>query len=194
MIEHRRRAVARSRRLAGVGNREMVAPAFVFRSFRSDPAVIRRVAEDAVDDERLRQDGCGKHGSARDVGLPETTDALRVEFSTVERRKDAVAVLPARQPAHPVVEVQPVAGRPRQLRVDLVQRRLEVVARVIVVGVPRPRRQHEPGEQAARDRIDAILRDVVAARETWIGNGGQPGQLANANGTRPTPFAPVNGS
>ena len=127
---------ARSRERGGwqaLGIAKCVAPAFVFRSLRSDPAVIRRVAEHAVDDERRRQDGGGQHRSARDVGLPEAADAQRVEFGAVERRKDAVAVLPARQPAHAVVEVQPVAGRPRHLRVDLVQRRLEVVARVVVV-------------------------------------------------------------
>ena len=98
-VEHRGRAVARSRRLAGVGDREVVAPAFVFRSLRSDPAVIRRVAEHTVDDERLGQDGGGKHRSARDVGLPEAADALRVELGAVERRKDTVAVLPAPEPA-----------------------------------------------------------------------------------------------
>ncbi len=172
-VEHRGRAVARSRRLAGVGNREVVAPAFVFRSLRSDPAVIRRVAEHTVDDERLRQDGSGKHRSARDVGLPEAADALRVVLGAVERRKDAVAVLPAREPADAVVQVQAVARGPRHLRVDLVQRRFEVVARVVVVRIPRPRRQHEPGEQAARDRIDPVFRDVVAAREPWIVNRGQ---------------------
>src|SRR5688572_26575079 len=55
-VELRRRPIARARRLTRVWYAELGAPA-LHGTFGFDPAVIRRVAEHAVDDERRRDDG-----------------------------------------------------------------------------------------------------------------------------------------